>query len=223
MTNENKRKRQQKTTRQQYEIYLAELENNKDFRENVFSPNNPSVLKETWEKITVRLNAAGGPIKDVASWKRTFSDWKAHARQRARIIKCAQKETGNAGRMEKSLTDLEEKLLNLTGRVVVDGLNVPELGVIPVSSGCSQENMDMTEPDLPKTDNVIDELPQAPNPKKNKSSLISCMKSFTTSKEKEIDYLRSMDQKLEKILEFQKKTYKILNQKKNESESSESD
>lgn len=65
-----KRKRQAKTTRQQYELYLAELEHNTLFRNNTFTGENPTALKDTWAQLIVKLNSTGGPIKDVSGWKR---------------------------------------------------------------------------------------------------------------------------------------------------------
>lgn len=59
----------------------------------------------------------------------TFVDWKTQVRKRARLIREQKKETGNAGTSIKPLTDLEEKLLALTGQVVVSGLNIPEIGI----------------------------------------------------------------------------------------------
>lgn len=61
----------------------------------------------------------------------TFTDWKSQVKGKARRLKVAQKETGNAGDIPKNLTDLEERLLNIIGRVVVTGMDgVPELGTV---------------------------------------------------------------------------------------------
>lgn len=59
-----------------------------------------------------------------------FTDWKAHVRKRARCIKAVQMETGNKGTPEKPLSDLEDRLLNATGKIVIDGIRgVKELGL----------------------------------------------------------------------------------------------
>lgn len=67
-----KRKRQPKTSRRQYELYLSELENNEIFRSNTILPANPNILKESWDKLIEKLNASGGPIRDVTGWKRVI-------------------------------------------------------------------------------------------------------------------------------------------------------
>jgi hypothetical protein len=69
-SNGGKRKRSAKICPGQYEIYFEELQNNEAFRINKFNPNNPDILDETWNSLTLlKLNAAGGPIKTVEHWK----------------------------------------------------------------------------------------------------------------------------------------------------------
>lgn len=67
---EEKKKRSNKTSRSQYEIYLNELENNMLFRENKYSADEPDYLKKTWKSLAQKLNSSGGPVKDEASWKK---------------------------------------------------------------------------------------------------------------------------------------------------------
>jgi hypothetical protein len=51
-------------------------------------------------------------------------------RKRARIFKKAHRDTGGGSPpSEKPLTELENRLLSLTGKVVVEGMDIPELGV----------------------------------------------------------------------------------------------
>lgn len=73
-TRENlKRKRQQKTSRRQYKLYLSELENNEIFRNNTISPANVNTLQDTWVKLNEKLNASGGSVRDVTGWKRVIN------------------------------------------------------------------------------------------------------------------------------------------------------
>ncbi|CAG9761192.1 unnamed protein product [Ceutorhynchus assimilis] len=72
----------------------------------------------------------GAQLERLLAGKRVFTDWRSQVRGKARKIKCAMVETGNAGDPPKSLTDLEERLLEITGKVVVDGMSgVPEIGL----------------------------------------------------------------------------------------------
>lgn len=70
MNNEEKKKRAAKTTRRQYELYLEELNANKVFRENKFDGTRPNIIEESWENLSHKLNASGGPVKSVQEWKR---------------------------------------------------------------------------------------------------------------------------------------------------------
>jgi len=70
MNNEEKKKRAAKTTRRQYELYLEELRANKAFRENKLDATRPNIIEESWENLSHKLNASGGPVKSLQEWKR---------------------------------------------------------------------------------------------------------------------------------------------------------
>ncbi|XP_063902370.1 uncharacterized protein LOC135122019 [Zophobas morio] len=125
-----KRKRSPKTTAEQFSLYIEKLENNINFRENAFHPGEDTdYIKSVWQNLTELLNSSGGPKKNYKEWKKTFSNWKTSVRAKARAIKASQKETGNDGEPEAPLTKLEIRLLNATGNIVVNGLDIPELGL----------------------------------------------------------------------------------------------
>lgn len=68
-----------------------------------------------------------------------FTDWKCSVRKKARNLK--QQPTGE-GSSDKPLTDIENKILDLTGRVVISGIpSVPELGLIVEPVGLGIENI----------------------------------------------------------------------------------
>ncbi|KAF5281737.1 hypothetical protein FQR65_LT14577 [Abscondita terminalis] len=124
------KKRKMKTTPEQYKLYLEMLESNIHFRENKVTPDNPTTVSDCWEKLKNNLNCSGSPHRSVPEWKRVFTDWKSQTRKRARIGRNAMKETGNVGEPETELSELEKKLLHLTGNIVVEGIKgVPELGI----------------------------------------------------------------------------------------------
>lgn len=59
-----------------------------------------------------------------------FTDWRCNTRRKARDFQAEIRGTGGGEPKVKPLTQLEERLLSLTGRVVVDGIQaVPETGV----------------------------------------------------------------------------------------------
>lgn len=106
---------------------MEELQNNVAFRNNKYNPQTPDILEHTWENLTLKLNSTGGPQRNLGQWKKVFIDWKCNVRKKARLIKKSLRQTGG-GDPEKPLNDLEEKLLDLTGKLVVDGIEVDELG-----------------------------------------------------------------------------------------------
>ncbi|CAH1103804.1 unnamed protein product [Psylliodes chrysocephalus] len=97
-----------KTTPDQYRLYLEMLESNVHFRENKIAPDNPTGLTDSWEKLGKSLNGSGGPQRNIAEWKRVFTDWKSQVRKRARLIRNFMKETGNVRDPEKDLTEIEK-------------------------------------------------------------------------------------------------------------------
>lgn len=62
--------RMSKTTPQQYGMYLNELQQNPYFRENKIKPDHPEAVKTAWANLVTKLNACGGPMKDIAGWKK---------------------------------------------------------------------------------------------------------------------------------------------------------
>jgi hypothetical protein len=58
-----------------------------------------------------------------------FADWKCNVRKKARKLALSQVKTGG-GPPDTPLTNTENRLLDLTGRAVANGLeNIPELGL----------------------------------------------------------------------------------------------
>ncbi|XP_071054373.1 uncharacterized protein [Onthophagus taurus] len=112
------KRRRVRTTQNQYELYINMLETNKYFRENKVTPDHPNELTKCWEDLVNSLNSSGGPQKSLNEWKRVFVDWKSQVRKRARIIKNSYTETGNKGAPERELSEIEKKLLYLTGELL---------------------------------------------------------------------------------------------------------
>lgn len=65
-----KKKRCQKTTRQQYMLYMEMLESSDAFRSGKINPTNQSEVERLWEKLVEQLNCSGGPQKDASGWKK---------------------------------------------------------------------------------------------------------------------------------------------------------
>ncbi|XP_031349626.1 uncharacterized protein LOC116175583 [Photinus pyralis] len=110
--------RKARTSKKQYVIYVEYLEEHPILRSGKLSPRTtPEDLHNLWVQLVNALNACGdGPTRDVDAWKKVFTEWKSQTRKKARE--------------GKVLNVLEERLLKVTGVIVVDGApGVPELGV----------------------------------------------------------------------------------------------
>ncbi|KAF5303737.1 hypothetical protein FQR65_LT18967 [Abscondita terminalis] len=114
-----------RTTKQQFTMYVNCLESYPFLYNGKLNPSmGPEKWNELWGKLRDDLNACGGgPTRDIEGWKKVtayeFDEWKSQVRKKAR--------TG------KHLTELEKKLLEITGMVVKDGIDTMELGVIEPS------------------------------------------------------------------------------------------
>ncbi|KAJ3659333.1 hypothetical protein Zmor_011023 [Zophobas morio] len=64
-----KRKRAQRITQQQHELYVEELEGNVDFRAQKFVADKPDLLEKIWEGLVAKLNSVGGPQKSVQQFR----------------------------------------------------------------------------------------------------------------------------------------------------------
>ncbi|CAH0553779.1 unnamed protein product [Brassicogethes aeneus] len=221
--NESRKKRTPRTSRIQYQLYLDELETNEAFRENKFNNENPQVLKKSWEALCTKLNATGGAIKSIPDWKRTFSDWKAHVRKRARNNRTAQVETGNVGEPEKTLTDIEERLLGVTGKLVVMGLPVPELGLAEPSIPRQAESSEGKRASTTTFEGIVQELTsrqaggsggeRAPSttPRLQGGKRLRCRGITQTNVNSEsVDVLKSIDNTLKAMLEIKKKKFELM-------------
>ncbi|KAJ8909271.1 hypothetical protein NQ315_015254 [Exocentrus adspersus] len=49
------------------------------------SVKHPEEVDELWEELSLLLNSCGdGPVRNVAEWKKAFTEWKSATRKKAR-------------------------------------------------------------------------------------------------------------------------------------------
>ncbi|KAH0821154.1 hypothetical protein GEV33_001637 [Tenebrio molitor] len=110
------KKRAGKTIRAQYEIYLNYLQ---------------TFLQNCWKELCGLLNSTVGPTRDEDGWKRVFVDWKSQVKRKSRVLDLDKNKTSGGQAEAKPLSDLEERLIGLIGKVVVSGIpDLPEAGVV---------------------------------------------------------------------------------------------
>ncbi|KAF5278537.1 hypothetical protein FQR65_LT15650 [Abscondita terminalis] len=88
-----------------------------------------------WTHITQSLNEMDGPKRTVKQWQSAFADLKTNVRRKARAVRAQQEGTGGGPATSKPLTDLEERVLALLNRIIIDGAPMviePGMGDLPV-------------------------------------------------------------------------------------------
>ncbi|CAG9759321.1 unnamed protein product [Ceutorhynchus assimilis] len=105
-----------RTSKKQFGLYIKFVKENPVLITGKLQPSgNPKDLEVLWDELSKVLNSCGdGPIRETASWKKVFTEWKSASRKKARE--------------NKQLSELEEEILTITGRGAVSGLDVRELG-----------------------------------------------------------------------------------------------
>ncbi|GLV37481.1 hypothetical protein CBL_10553 [Carabus blaptoides fortunei] len=91
-------------------------------------------ISKKWEELAHIVNNSGAK-KNVAQWKKAFSELKTNTRRRAREVFNAKNGTGGGPPKVKELTDVEERLMGLLAKVTVEGANIPEPGLLSNSDG----------------------------------------------------------------------------------------
>ncbi|KAK9681057.1 Myb/SANT-like DNA-binding domain [Popillia japonica] len=81
-----KRARTRNTSVEQYNTYLAMMENDFYFRSNTINPSiGVNYTENKWKELAKLLNVCGdGPQLAVDEWKKRFTDWKYSVRQKYR-------------------------------------------------------------------------------------------------------------------------------------------
>ncbi|KAF5285096.1 hypothetical protein FQA39_LY16785 [Lamprigera yunnana] len=118
-----KLKRRSKTTEQQYEIYLREMENNVILRTGTVNPTLPeNYMVNTWENLAIELNTVDtGPSMTAQQWQKRFTDWKNCTRQKYRKLLEEKKRTGGGPLVDIKLSPLEDLGLAVWDKVTVAG------------------------------------------------------------------------------------------------------
>ncbi|XP_075162764.1 uncharacterized protein LOC142235395 [Haematobia irritans] len=110
-------------SQQQEDIFLEFMEKNSDIAKG-FVKSDRVVADKKWQDLTVSLNSVGPPIKDIAGWKKVWSDWKISIRKKLSHNKRETKATGGGPYNQLVLSAAEERISQICGlHVMVDGIS----------------------------------------------------------------------------------------------------
>ncbi|XP_036344003.1 uncharacterized protein LOC118753234 [Rhagoletis pomonella] len=107
MTNINKINKKQKSIMAEY------MQEHPDLARNIL-PNcaqGRTVAQRLWEQLSLKLNSAGPPTKELKMWCKVFADQKQHVKKKLSFNKASKQKTGSGPYQEKLLTASEELLL----------------------------------------------------------------------------------------------------------------
>ncbi|KAF5283091.1 hypothetical protein FQA39_LY17432 [Lamprigera yunnana] len=168
-----KLKRRSKTTEQQYEIYLREMENIVILRTGSVNPTLPeNYMVNTWENLTIELNAVHtGNSMTAQQWQRIY-----------RKLLEEKKKIGGGPLVDIKLSPLEDRGLAVWGKVTVAGTpkvvvtgGLQEIKEVPLYSNVLDfdiptENIEIIFGDLASMSSPPESTSQKPTPKRLKTS-----------------------------------------------------
>lgn len=95
-----------------------------------------SSKKKLWHSLASQLNSLDGPTKNSEQWQRCWSDLKRNTKEKMTEIRQNRNQTG-AGPIGTELTILDEKIIAVCGKQVIDGdENIVELGFYSPQKQC---------------------------------------------------------------------------------------
>ncbi|XP_058065800.1 variable charge X-linked protein 3B [Anopheles bellator] len=128
-----------------------------------------------WDNLTKELNALGPPIETPATWKKVWSDYKCAVKKKLRWNRAALIATGGGPNITKPLSELEERVVNLTKlQCIIIGNQVENFGynqrsnVEPMKEPIEEPNQQAATHQLP-IEEVSNVRADDPLPRKNKA------------------------------------------------------
>ncbi|GLV37565.1 hypothetical protein CBL_20377 [Carabus blaptoides fortunei] len=138
-------------TPKQFEILLNFIQSNRILISRKTTPNEAcnNEIKTLWLEITGILNAVGsGAFKTVDGWKKAWGEWKSHTKKKQENYCNTRMRQEVAPASSKSLSKLENQLMDLISWTTVAGIGgLPQGGIAPVEI----ETVEIVEPQLDVT------------------------------------------------------------------------
>ncbi|XP_037807681.1 uncharacterized protein LOC119601054 isoform X1 [Lucilia sericata] len=102
------------TQQRQFEILVDFMEQHSDLAKGQLQCGNAKQrANNLWTKLADDLNSNGPPVRDVAGWKKVWSDLKTHTKVKMRKNKISISSTGGGVSQYCPLSSMEEQIINL--------------------------------------------------------------------------------------------------------------
>ncbi|XP_058974704.1 uncharacterized protein LOC131802777 [Musca domestica] len=133
--------RGKRASEEQKEFLINFLEENVDLANDKFcTVDGAKYREEKWKELAECLNAIGGTMKDGAKWRKYWSDLRQHTRSKYLLMKRDEQKSGiNGPKKIKQLSEVEQRIINITKIEAVDGDKTQEMGFL-CSPGVHVEN-----------------------------------------------------------------------------------
>ncbi|XP_055306870.1 uncharacterized protein LOC129571132 [Sitodiplosis mosellana] len=141
MSSENK-----KITMQQKVAMVDFMQENYSFLMGQFSSMEGRMKKNLkWKEFADVLNKLGPPTKDLAKWKKSWSDMKSETKKKFQL-KRQNLHTSGAGPIDVVFSQLDERIVQICGKKAMDGdADINEIGFDSKSSGEADDDGDVDD------------------------------------------------------------------------------
>ncbi|KAJ8710252.1 hypothetical protein PYW07_009618 [Mythimna separata] len=118
-----------RTSQTQFEMMVEFMEANGDLSKPSGGPRGRNFINMKWKDLTNKLNSEGtGESRSEEKWRKVWSDYKNNCKKKCAKINRAVNGTGGGPALQLTLTDLENRVMQLIGVQAATGMVVEEAG-----------------------------------------------------------------------------------------------
>ncbi|XP_045504453.1 uncharacterized protein LOC123701078 isoform X2 [Colias croceus] len=144
-----------RTSHPQYTIMVEFMEKHGDLSKPSGGPRGRHYVQQKWKELIDMLNSDGtGDSRTEEKWRKVWSDFKNNVKKKWAKINRSAQGTGGGPAIQLTLTDLENRVLNLIGVQAATGMPIQEAGFVQVVGG---EDVSLSGVQVPATE-TVDEL-----------------------------------------------------------------
>ncbi|XP_045541821.1 uncharacterized protein LOC123723287 [Papilio machaon] len=118
-----------RTSHAQYVMMVEFMEKNGDLSKPSGGPRGRHFIQQKWQELAEKLNSDGsGDPRTDDKWRKVWSDYKNNVKRKWAKINRAAQATGGGPALQLSLTDLENRIMQIIGVQAATGMAVNEAG-----------------------------------------------------------------------------------------------
>ncbi|CAG9773257.1 unnamed protein product [Ceutorhynchus assimilis] len=125
------------------------MEKNKDFA--CATANGREHFRKLWKELTTKLNTLGYRERPVEKWQKSWADYESNLKKKASQLKKWQGQTGGGPELNKKLSDLELRVLDILGTIFFEGCGNKEVALEHLEQNRSTEMLQTGQENSPKS------------------------------------------------------------------------